>query len=131
MKEGFAFRFYIPKRKSNAWAEVFLWDVHPTTFSRWNAGRWGYFLATWEGNAREGKFGELHFVQSRLREDLIVHELLHLWAEWIWANGETLTRRNEERLIVTFDKIFASFMRAYKNYANYANYSNSKKGRKK
>src|SRR3972149_505274 len=96
------FRVYFNYRSQ--WAEVYLHDVHPTTFSRRKGGRWAYFAANCE-NHRKGKFGELHFVRSRVRFDVIVHELDHLRTEWMWARGETITRKNEERMALLLDEL--------------------------
>lgn len=103
------FKFFF--NKGRQYVEVFLWDVHPNTFERWKGGRWGYFIATYD-NSKDGKFGELHFVKSRLRFDVVYHEVRHVCVEWMWANGETVTRKNEERLISFEDKIANSFRRA-------------------
>lgn len=105
------FVFYFNKKKQ--WVRVFLWDVHPTTFKSWGGGRWGYFQATYD-SPKSGEFGELHFVKSRLRFDVVYHELRHLCTEWMWANGETITRKNEERIISFEDKIANSFRRTLK-----------------
>src|SRR3972149_6893889 len=102
------FKFDFNKRKQ--YCEVYLWDVHPTTVARWQAGRWGYFLPTWE-NANKDKFGELHFVKGRLRFDTIVHELEHLRVEWIWSHGETITRKNEEKYTSFLDELTRRFIR--------------------
>lgn len=105
------FRFYFNKRKQSIqWVDVFLWDVHPNTFERWEGGRWGYFLATWEHPYKD-KFGELHFVKSRLRFDAVYHELRHLAIEWFWSNGISVDRKNEEKLVSFEDKIANSFRR--------------------
>lgn len=107
------FRFDFNKKKQ--YVDVFLWEVHPNTFARWKAGRWAYWLATWE-KPRAGKFGELHFVRNRATIDTITHELFHLFAEWIWSGGETLTRKNEERCASFFDQITRRFIRELKKY---------------
>lgn len=108
---NYDFRFFIRysrRRKGLQWVEVYLWDVHPATFYNWDGGRWGYFISTYK-NPRIGKFGELHFVKRRLCFDGIVHELDHLRTEWMWANGETITRRNEESMAVRLDQIARNF----------------------
>lgn len=102
------FKFYFNRRKQ--FCEVSLWDVHPNTFARWNSGRWAYFQADYT-NPRLGKFGELHFIKSRIRFDTISHELFHLATEWIWSGGDTLTRKNEEKYAVFFDEITRKFIR--------------------
>ncbi len=102
------FRFYFNKKKQ--FCEVSLWEVHPNTFARWGAGRWGYFLATYD-QPRAGKFGELHFVEKRLRYDTITHELFHLAIEWVWSGGDVITRKNEEKYASFFDEITRNFVR--------------------
>lgn len=92
------------------WVDVYLWDVHPTTFVRWDGGRWGYFEKKWE-HPRKGLFGEMHFVRDRLRIDTISHEIDHLRLEWIWANRTAFTSRNEERLIAFKDIILWRFLK--------------------
>ena len=107
MELSFIFRF----NNNRQWIKVFLWDIHPNTFENWGGGRWGYFQATYD-NPRSGEFGELHFVKSRLRFDVVYHEIRHICVEWFWANGETVTRKNEERLISFEDKIAHKFRKA-------------------
>lgn len=102
------FRFYFNRK--NQWADVYLHNVHPTTFARENGGRWAYFLATWK-NPRRGLFGELHFIERRLRFDVIVHELDHLRTEWMWAKGYTIDRQNEERMAEFLDSLTRNFLR--------------------
>jgi len=102
------FRFTFNRNKQ--FVEVSLWEVHPTTFSRWGGGAWGYFQACYT-NPRQGRFGELHFVKDRLRYDVVNHELLHVLTEWMWAGGETITRKNEERYATFFDEITRKFIR--------------------
>lgn len=109
MKHDFIFYFYRKKQ----WCRVYLWDVHPNTFANWNSGRWGYFEQFWE-HPKRGLFGELHFVKSRLRIDTIVHELDHLRTEWMWANGITITRKNEERMATLLDELVRNFLRELK-----------------
>lgn len=104
--------FTIHFNKKKQFITVFLWDVHPNTFANWKAGRWGYFIAKWE-NPKVGFFGEVHLVESRVRPDLVVHELDHVRTEWMWANGTTITRKNEERMTEFLDKLVGSFYREY------------------
>lgn len=104
--------FLIYFNKKRQWIVVKLWDVHPNTFASWKAGRWGYFIPTYE-NPKKGFFGEVHLVKSRIREDLIVHEMFHAMVEWMWANGETITRRNEERYTEFLDQLVGRFYRQF------------------
>jgi hypothetical protein len=105
------FLIYFNKKKQ--WLKVTLWDVHPNTFDRWKAGRWGYFIAKWD-NPRIGFFGELHLVKSRVREDLVAHELFHALVEWMWANREPISNHNEERYATMFDEMTRGFYKEYK-----------------
>lgn len=102
------FKIYFNKKRQ--WVDVTLWEVHPSTFYRWKGGRWGYFLAAWD-NPKDGKFGELHFVRSRLRMDTITHEVFHLLSEWMFANRDPLTPRNEERYAAWMDELTRKFIR--------------------
>ncbi len=105
------FRFFFSYfRNKKQYVEVFLWDVHPTTFAKWRCGRWAYFLAGWE-SPKSGRFGEIHFVKKSLRFDTIGHELDHVRTEWMWANGITITRKNEERMATLFDQMIRNFLR--------------------
>lgn len=108
------FTFHFNKKKQ--YIDVYLWDVHPTTFANWKMGRWGCFNKKWESPS-QGFFGELHFVDSKkrpLREDTIAHELLHAWLEWLWANRTAVTSRNEETLVALFDELTRNFYREYR-----------------
>lgn len=107
--------FTIYFRKKRQWADIFLWDVHPNTFANWKAGRWGYWIATWS-NPKSGKFGEIHLVESRVREDLISHELDHLRLEWLFANRVGLGVKNEEWYCSFGDELTRKFWREYKKY---------------
>jgi hypothetical protein len=92
------------------WVELILWDVHPDTFERWGAGRWGYFLADWE-NPKSGKFGEVHFVWNRIRFDTVSHEVFHIVAEYLHANRDNLTARNEEKYASMTDELCRKIVR--------------------
>ena len=102
------FSIYFNRRKQ--WIDVFLQDVHPNTFHRRKNGRWAYFQATWT-NRRRGKFGELHFVRSRLRFDTIAHEIHHAIVEWYWARGSVIDRNNEEASATLTDELNRKFIR--------------------
>lgn len=106
------FRFHFQNKKQ--YSLVYLWDVHPTTFASWKGGYWGYFEKAVDALPSVGLFGELHFVRSRLRIDTIVHELDHLRTEWMWANGITITRKNEERMATFLDELVRNFLRELK-----------------
>ena len=60
---------------------------------------------------RRGLFGEIHIVRSRLRHDVVAHELLHLWIEWLRARNVTITERNEENLALLYDELTRRFWR--------------------
>lgn len=102
------FCLYFNKRRQ--WVSVYLWDVHPSTFASWKAGRWGYWIAEWE-SPKCGHFGSLHFVRNRLRIDTIVHELTHMRQEWLRANLDAWTGRNEERIVEMGDRLLWGFLR--------------------
>ena len=102
------FKIFFNKKKQ--WVNVSLWDVHPSTFARWKAGRWAYFLATWE-NPKAGEFGELHFVVSGLRFDTLSHEIFHVLAEWMMANREPVSSKNEEKYAVMTDELSRKVVR--------------------
>lgn len=106
LRPDFIFSF----NKKRQWTKVFLWDVHPNTFERWDAGRWGYFQAEYF-HPSVGLFGELHFVKSRLRIDTIYHELDHMRTEWIYANRLAWSTYTEEKFIKFMDQCMWSFLR--------------------
>lgn len=106
-KPDFSFFFkYNNRQKDKQRIDVYLWDVRPETFVSWKGGRWGYFVHKWNKRTlRKGLFGELHIVKCQIRFDTIVHEVEHLRVELMWANGETITRRNEERMTELLDML--------------------------
>lgn len=104
------FRVYFSNKRQ--WLNVYMHDVHPTTFYNWGAGRWAFFIAKWE-NPKIGLFGEVHFVKSRIREDTVAHELDHARTEYMYANGFTITRQNEERMAIFLDNLVGGFYRQY------------------
>ena len=105
------FRIYFNRKKQ--WLNVYLWEVHPTTFQNWGGGRWGYFVPTYT-STRVGEFGEVHFVRSRIREDLIVHEMFHVLCAWLFCRGVDLSTKNEERMAEFLDELVRKFYREYK-----------------
>lgn len=113
---NFCFFFKYDKRqKDQQRCDVFIWDVCPSTFKRYGGGRWGYFIPRWKKKTlRSGLFGELHLVRRQIRFDTIVHEVEHLRVELMWANGETITRRNEERMNELLDMLSRRFRKGLK-----------------
>lgn len=101
------------KRKNVQYFKVVIWDVHPTTFKNWGGGRWGYFNPLWE-NPDEGLFGELHLVESGIREDTISHELFHVMCEWMFKHWIILTPKNEESYAEFLDELTRKFWRGYR-----------------
>ncbi len=106
MEYDFRLRF----NKNRQFVEVYLWAVHPNTFSKWKGGRWGYWTPIRDSD-REGKFGEIHFVRSRLRFDTIIHELEHFRIDYIWSRGDAITRKNEEKYTTFLDEVTRKFLR--------------------
>lgn len=100
------FRVYFNRKKQ--YLVVHLDDVSPTTFHRQGGGRWGYFVETWT-NPHRGEFGTIHLVASRVRSDVVAHELLHGWLAWLKARDVAVTSRNEERLVLIFDEMIRHF----------------------
>ncbi len=111
MQESFRVFF----NRKNQWFNVFLHDVSPNTFQRRKSGRWGYWLATWS-NPRRGLFGEIHLVRSRVRPDVVVHELDHLRCEWLFARNMAITPKNEEWWCTFGDELVRKFYREYERY---------------
>ena len=105
-----AFRVTFNRRQQ--WVSVHLWDVHPNTFASWDAGRWAYYQAEQE-RGRCGKFGEIHFVKSRVRPDVVSHELIHLLCDIMRSRGMSWTDRSEERIATMYDELVRSFWKSY------------------
>ena len=61
-----------------------------------------------------GRFGELHFVRSGIRFDTIAHELLHVIAEWLYANRTALISRNEEKMAKMQDELARKLEREFR-----------------
>ena len=108
-----SFRVYF--RNKQQFYDVYLHDTSPNTFHRRGGGRWGYFLATWE-NSKDGLFGEVHLVKSRVRVDSVSHELDHLRMEWIFSNRVGLGTRNEEWFCKFGDELIRNFYKEYERY---------------
>lgn len=105
--------FRIKFNRGRQWIDVTIWDVHPTTFQNWGGGRWGYWEPKWE-NPKEGFFGELHLVESGIREDTVAHEMIHpVWERFV-ANNYKFNRRNEERFAVYVDELVRKFYKEYR-----------------
>lgn len=99
------FRVYFDKRR--AWIGVYLDDVHPSTFDRHGGGRWGYFVS----GGSEGQFGDVHLVASRVRPDVVVHELFHAVAAYMLGRWCLLTPKTEERWASLLDELVRNFYR--------------------
>lgn len=104
--------FRVGFRKNVQFFNVYLYDTTPKTFERHGGGRWGYFVPRWE-HPKRGWFGDIHLVKSRVRTDLVIHELDHLRLEWIFANEVTLSTRNEEWFCKFGDELVRNFYREY------------------
>ena len=96
------------------WVDVFIWDVHPTTFANWGGGRWAYFDLSAIEHPRKGKFGELHLVESGIREDTIAHEIPHIVLKWYFMKWVIITPNNEEKFCQRIDELVRKFYRGYK-----------------
>ena len=114
-----SFRVHFNHRSQ--WFDVFLYDVNPSTFQRRDAGRWGFFDRTDNEqpifeNKRVGKFGELHLIDSHLRQlraDTVAHELMHLLFAWLRVKNVVVTLRNEETICNRFDELVRNFWKMY------------------
>ena len=106
-------RFTVYFNSRRQWFIVELHDVTPNTFERRGGGRWGYYQPEAERQNRRGKFGEVHLVASRVRPDLVVHELHHLFIYWMRCKHIAITPINEERLVMRFDEMVRNFYREY------------------
>jgi len=70
-------------------------------------------MPTWK-TPSNGAFGELHFVKSGIRFDTIAHELLHVIAEWLYANRSALISRNEEKMCRMQDELARKLERGFR-----------------
>lgn len=104
--------FKILFNKNRQSLNVFLHDVHPKTFAMRGGGSWGFFIAEWS-NPKLGHFGSIHLVKSRVRVDLVVHELDHARTDWMLSNGFTIIRQNEEKMATFLDELVRKFYREY------------------
>jgi hypothetical protein len=105
--------FRIKFNRNKQWIDVNVWDVHPNTFQNWGGGRWAYFEQGYD-SPREGKFGELHVVESGIREDTVAHEMVHVVWERFVAVDLKFIRRNEERFATYVDELVRKFYREYR-----------------
>ncbi len=101
------FRVYFNRRKS--YVNVYLDDVHPDTFDRRGGGRWGYFTPEHD----DGQLGDVHLVASRVRPDVVVHELLHVAAAYMLSRWCLLTPKTEERWASLLDELTRNFWKEY------------------
>lgn len=104
------------------WVEFYLHDISPEGFYYRGGGRWGYYHSSWtprkDGKPKLGKFGEIHLVESRIREDVIAHEVFHLFWDWVLANKFKLNTRNEEKFAKFVDEIIGKFYKEYRKWKN-------------
>jgi hypothetical protein len=104
------FRLYFNRRKQ--FVDVYLHPVTPGTFERRGGGRWAYYSPCSE-RSRVGLFGEIHIVESRVRPDVVSHELIHLLCDIMRSRGMAWTDRSEERIASVYDELVRSFWREY------------------
>ncbi len=104
------FRVYFRRRKQ--FFNVYLYNTTAKTFQRYGGGRWGYFVPRWE-HSKRGWFGDIHIIESRVRVDVVQHELDHLRLEWIFANEINLSTYNEEWFCKFGDELIRNFYKAY------------------
>jgi len=105
-----SFRVYFRKRKQ--FFDVYLHFIHPNTFQRKGGGLWGYYQP-YKERGRFGLFGQIHLVRSRVRVDVVAHELDHLRCDWIFTNKIKLSTRNEEWFCKFGDELTRKFWREY------------------
>lgn len=117
------FRVYF--RRKLQFFDVFLHDVLPETFQKGGGGRWGYFICNGRYK-RKGKFGEIHLVESRVRPDLVSHELDHLRMAWLFARWIIITPNNEEKFCKFGDELIRNFYREYHKYQQRIDSTNKK-----
>lgn len=106
-----SFRLYFNKRRQ--FVLVQLHDVNPETFKSKNSTRWGYYQAN-KNRTKAGLFGEIHLVKSRVREDLVAHELIHLLGDVLRSKDRRFSEYNEEYIAELFDNWTRQFFREYK-----------------
>lgn len=104
--------FRVPFNRNKQYLTVFLEEVAPVTFHRKGGGRWGYWWSGDDRAERLGWFGDLHIVASRVRNDVVAHELEHVLIDW--QGGKPITAHNEERLCRLMDELTRNFWREYK-----------------
>ena len=105
--------FQVYFHRKQQWLDVYIEDVTPETFARHDGGRWAYFSYT-RPHTRTGLFGDLHFVKSRLRQDVVAHELLHVLLQLIESRNGALNERTEEHWCLQYDSLTRAFWKAYK-----------------
>lgn len=115
MEPGASFTFTFNKGKQ--YCEVHLFDVDPRTFSRWAGTTWGFYWGYNPAKKRKlysGLFGEIYLVWSRVRRDLVEHEVDHLRWDWIFSRGIIPSPKNEERLVELLTEMNTNLWREYK-----------------
>lgn len=112
------FRVYFNERKQ--WFVIHLHNVHPTTFYRYAQTYWGFFWGynpSKQRNRFAGFFGEIHLVASRVNENIVSHELLHLLADWCHVRGLDMNNfKREEDLAWVSGELNGNFWRAYRRF---------------
>lgn len=114
------FRVFFNRNKQ--YFDVFLWDVHPNTFARWDAGRWAYVDFETQEHHRKGRFADLHIVKRRFRPDSIRHEIDHLVINWMYGADKTRDRQavinpyNEEWFCEFGDKLSRKIWKEYERH---------------
>lgn len=107
--------FSVKFRRNRNFFDVYLHDVSPSTFQRKGGGLWGYYQPHGK-RTKFGLFGEIHLVRSRVRVDVVAHEIDHLRCDWIFSNGIQLSRYNEEWYCKFGDELIRNFYHEYNKY---------------
>ena len=104
--------FLLYFNKKRQWVAIYFWDTHPNTFESWGGGRWAYYQPSNRNGT--GLFGEMHFVKSRVREDVFDHEKMHLLGDILRSKGLAWSTRNEEWLCNLSDSLTRQFWRNWR-----------------
>ena len=111
MLPDYTFKFSFNKGKQST--VVYLYDCDPRTFYKWAKTPYGFYVASSPRKPKSGTFGEIHLVWKYITNDMVAHELKHLWFDWIFANDYVISTRTEERHSIVFEEMTRNFWKEY------------------
>lgn len=106
-------QFKIYFNRHHQWLTIYVWKS-PKKFYREHGDCVGiYIYDTVSRQPRRGEFGEIHFLEPYIDDELVAHELLHFLIDLVRTRNGTITKRNEETIVSEYGNLVKTFWKKY------------------